>query len=125
MRAGKLIRVAAVLALALVLWPGAAAALTKEEAERKVAETYGVEVISKKTRAGEIDGRPVWFLTVMNPGGDFNAAFQVTTLAVDRDSGELVPAFRHRPSGYELPGPGSRGDKDGLRPDAARTRTWR
>ncbi len=99
MPARKLILVGATLALALMLRPGAAAALTKEEAERKVAETYGVEVIAKKTRAGEIDGRPVWFLTVMNPGGDFNAAFQVTTLAVDRDSGELVPAFRHLPTG--------------------------
>lgn len=125
MHSRNLTLVGAALVLALVLRPGAAAALTKEEAERKVAEAYGVEVISKKTRAGEIDGRPVWFLTVMNPGGDFNAAFQVTTLAVDRDSGELVPAFRHRPSGYELPGAGSRDDKDSLRPDAARTRTWR
>ena len=121
----RLTLVGAALALALVLRPDAAAALTQEEAERKIAEAYGVEVLSKKTRAGEIDGRPVWFLTVMNPGGTSNAAFQVTTLAVDRDSGELVPAFRHLPSGYELPGTGSRDDKDGLRPDAARSRTWR
>ncbi len=121
----KLTLLGAALALAFLLRPDAAAALTQKEAERKVAEAYGVEVIAKKTRAGEIDGRAVWFLTVMNPGGDFNTAFQITTLAVDRDSGELVPAFRHRSSGYELSGADSRGDKDGLRPDAARSRTWR
>ena len=121
----RLTLVAAALALAFALRPGVAAAVTKEEAERKLAETYGVEVIAKRTRAGEIDGRPVWFLTVMNPGGDSNAAFKVTTLAVDRDSGELVPAFRHLPSGYELPGVVPRDDRDGLRPDAARSRPWR
>ena len=102
---------------------GAQAAVTKEQASRQVAQTFGVEVL--KARPGKIDGREVWFLTVMIRGGDFNGAFQVNTLAVDRASGALVPSFRHGPSGYTLPEAGNRSDRDGLRPDAARTRTWR
>ena len=101
----------------------ARAAVTKEEASRQVATSFGVEVL--KVRPGKIDGRDVWLLTVMNRGGNFNGAFQVNTLAVDQASGALVPSFRHGPSGYSLPEAGDRSDKDGLRPDAARTRTWR
>ena len=39
-------------------------------------------------------------MTIMNPGGDFNEAFQVNTLLVDADTGNLVSGFRHLPSGY-------------------------
>ena len=106
-------------------WSDQAAALTKQEAERRLAETFGVEVIEKRTRSGEIEGRAVWFMTVMNPGGDFNAAFKVTTLAVDQETGELVPAFRHKPSGYELPGAPSRDAQSGVRPDLSGARPWR
>ncbi len=35
----------------------------------------------------------------MNPPGNFNEALQVNTLMVDRQTGELVPQFRHAPSG--------------------------
>ena len=101
----------------------AQAAVTKEQASRQIEEAFGVEVL--KARPGKIDGRDVWLLTVMNRGGNSNAAFQVNTLAVDRANGALVPSFRHGPSGYTLPDAGDRSDKDGLRPDAARTRTWR
>ncbi len=99
------------------------AAVTKEQASRQIEEAFGVEVL--KARPGKIDGRDVWLLTVMNRGGNFNGAFQFNTLAVDQASGALVPSFRHGPSGYTLPEAGDRSDKDGLRPDAARTRTWR
>jgi len=101
----------------------AAAAAAMADAVRMVEEAFDVEVL--RARAGEIDGRRVWLLTVMNRGGDFNAAFQVNTLAVDQETGKLVPAFRHGPSGYAPSGPDSRDDKVGLRPDAARSGTWR
>lgn len=114
-----------IVVLAGLAWSGEAAALSQQEAERKIAETYGVEVIEKRTRAGEIEGRAVWFMTVMNPGGDFNAAFKVTTLAVDQETGALVPAFRHKPSGYELPGAPSRDAQSGVRPDLSGARPWR
>ena len=72
-----------------------------------MAETFDVQVL--RIRAGQIGDRRVWLITVMNRGGDFNTAFQVNTLAVDQATGEMVPAFRHRSSGYELPAaaPGS------------------
>ncbi|GAB4393874.1 MAG: hypothetical protein Tsb0032_14890 [Kiloniellaceae bacterium] len=79
----------------------AQAAVSEEAAARKVAEDYGVQVL--KTRAATLDGREVWILTVMQPGGNRNSAFQVHTLAVDQETGELIPSFQHGASGYTLP----------------------
>lgn len=119
----RVVRVLPAALLAASLFCGTAAAeVTEQEAKRQVEEAYDVEVL--KVREGEIDGRAVWLVTVMLPQGDFNTAFMVSRLAIDRESGDLVPAFRHRESGYDLPG-GLRGDKAGLRPDAARSSTWR
>ncbi len=100
----------------------AVAQVTDQEAKRQIEDSYDVEVL--RVREGEIDGRAVWLVTVMMPSGDFNSAFMVSSLAIDRQTGDLVPSFRHRASGYDLPG-GLRSDKDGLRPDVARSRTWR
>ncbi len=119
-------RVARALATALlagfVFSGNALAQVTDLEAKRQVEEAYEVEVLG--VREGEIDGRAVWLVTVMMPPGDFNSAFMVSSLAIDRETGDLVPSFRHRASGYNLPG-GLRSDKVGLRPDAVRSRTWR
>ena len=79
----------------------AQAAVSQEAAAKRLAESYGVQVL--KTRAGQLDGRKVWLVTVMQPGGDRNNAFQVHVLAVDQESGELVPSFQHRADGYTLP----------------------
>lgn len=99
------------------------AAIGESEAVKMIEDRFDVEVL--RSRAGQIDGRGVWLLTVMNRGGNFNTAFQVNTLAVDQDTGKLVPAFRHNESGYVLPGTEGREGKVELRPDAARTGTWR
>ena len=90
-------------ALAVSVVPGAGAAVTDEAAAKQVAETYNVEVL--RVRAGTIDGRKVWLVTVMQPGGNSNGAFQVHVLAVDEESGALVPSFRHHADGYTLPPP--------------------
>lgn len=68
----------------------AATEFSPEEAAvaKKLTDTYGVQVL--RIRPGEMNGTPVYIVTVMNPGGDFNAAFQVTTLAVDQKTGTLV-----------------------------------
>ncbi len=90
--------VLALVLIAAVAAPSAAGAqVSARQASKKFAETYGVKVL--KTRAGTIGGRRVHLLTVMNPKGDFNEAFQVTTVAVDAATGRLVPGFRHLPSG--------------------------
>ena len=47
----------------------------------------------------------VWLLTVMNPGGTSNEAFQVNTLAVDQETGEPVQnRNRHRSPGAATTG---------------------
>jgi len=72
-----------------------------EAAGKPVAERYDVQVM--KVAPGEIDGRAVWLVTIMVPGGNSNSAFQVHRLAVDQESGDLVPSFRHHTEGYTLP----------------------
>ena len=98
--------VALCLAIAGLSTP-ALAAVSQSEAAKMVAQTFDVQVL--RVRIGQAGNRRVWLITVMNRGGDFNTAFQVNTLAVDQGTGELVPAFRHRSSGYDLPAaaPGS------------------
>jgi hypothetical protein len=113
---------AAALLAGFVFSGNAVAQVTNQEAKRQIEDSYDVEVL--RVREGEIDGRGVWLVTVMLPAGNFNTAFMVSRLAIDRQTGDLVPSFRHRASGYDLPG-GRRNDKVGLRPDAARSRTWR
>lgn len=73
------------------------AALTQQEAAEQVAEQYGVEVL--KTEATLQGDRPIILLTVMQPGGNDNAAFQVNTIAVDADTGEVIPGFRRLETG--------------------------
>ena len=98
--------------LVLVAAPSMAMALTPEEAARKVAETYGVEVL--RVREVEEDGRRLYLLTVMLPGGDRNDAFQVGTLTVDADTagGEGAGAHRRPPEGANI-----REALTGTRPD--------
>ena len=73
---------------------------------------------------GTADGRNVFVVTVMNPPGDFNEAFQVNTLVVDAETGRLVPQFRHLPSGQSFSG-AARNVPNRQSPDASRGRTWR
>lgn len=90
-------------ALALTPAPGAAQGLSADAAGRQVADTYGVEVLRvEPTRSA--DGRRAYAVTVMSPGGDVNGAFQVTTLLVDPQTGELIPQYRHTPTGHEISG---------------------
>lgn len=76
------------------------AEVDEKAAAEMIKSAYNVEVL--KVRDGMLYGVPVWFVTVMKPGADSNDAFQVTTLAVDKLSGNLVSSFRHGPSGVVL-----------------------
>lgn len=76
--------------------------MSPDEIAASIAETYGVEVLS--LRDAKADGRAAYAVTVMNPGGNSNAAFQVNTLLVDAATGALIPTFRHGASGYDYPG---------------------
>ena len=75
------------------------AAMSADEVAAAIAEAYGVTVL--RVVPATDDGRSVFRLTIMNPGGDFDEAFQVNTLLVDAETGKLVSGFRHRASGYE------------------------
>ena len=91
---------AAVVASAAILPAAPAlAAMSADQVAAAIAEAYGVGVL--KVVAAEHEGRTVYRVTIMNPGGDFDEAFQVNTLLVDADTGKLVSGFRHRASGYE------------------------
>ena len=78
-----------------------AQALSPEAAGQAVAKRFEVKVL--KVTPVEREGRNLYAVVVMNPGGNFNEAFKVSTLMVDRDSGDLVAQFRHEDSGYALP----------------------
>ena len=82
--------------------------MTEEAARAMLEETYGVEVLRIAVDRDSVD---IFVVRVMNPGGDFNEAFQVNVLVVDRRTGMLVPQFRHTPSGVR--------DTAGARRDAA------
>ncbi len=92
--------IAAVLLAAALSFPlPAIAAMSGDQVKAKIAKEFGVKVL--KVRPAKADGRKVYVVTVMNPGGDFNEAFQVSTLTVDAETGKLVPGFRHRASGLD------------------------
>ncbi len=83
----------------LVMPLPAAAAMSADQVSAKITKAFGVKVL--RARRGQADGRRVYVVTIMNPGGDFNTAFQVNTLIVDAETGKLVSGFRHRVSGYD------------------------
>lgn len=114
---------AVVLLAAGVISHSGLAAVTGEEAAAKIRADYGVEIL--RVRAGTLDGVPVWLVTVMTPGGEVNDAFQVNTLAVDKDTGQLVPVFRPGLHAPAQPGEGSVDSKLDRRPNSMRSGTWR
>ncbi len=117
MRLTQSVAAAALVLVAVLAASGPArAALTAEQVAQQIAEAYGVRVL--KIAPTEIDGRAAFRVTVMKPGGNANDAFRVTTLAVDAETGKLIPQFRHRASGYELSG-APRYEAGPSRPDAA------
>ena len=97
---------AAIVVTALAAAPAPAQSPGAKAVADKVAKEYGVTVL--RTDEGEVDGKAVVFVTVMKEGGNSNDAFQVTTLAVDPESGELVSQFLTTPTGQQDTAPGPR-----------------
>ncbi len=73
-----------------------------EQVSERIEATFGVRVL--RIRRAENEGRSTYAVTVMNPGGNFNEAYQVSTLMVEPESGKLISQFRHLPAGYRLSG---------------------
>lgn len=80
----------------------AAAQVSGDEVEAALEKEFDVEVLEIVETEGPAG--PAYLVTVMNSGGNFNSAFLVTRLMVDRRTGELLSSFRHLPAGYELGG---------------------
>ena len=78
-----------------------AMALSPDSVSTAIAERFGVKVL--RVTPTERGGKQLFDVVVMNPGGNFNEAFKVTTLVVDAESGDLVPQFQADNSGYVLP----------------------
>jgi hypothetical protein len=93
-----------ILAAVVLAGPAAAQGLSKKEIADRIAKTYDVTVL--KTVEAESDGKRVLYVTVMNGGGNSNAAFQVTTLEVDPATGDLVSQYRTTPTGQLDTAPG-------------------
>jgi ribosomal protein L23 len=86
--------------IAVLLAAGAASAATPEEVKQQIEKRYPVQVL--KVTPADLDGKKIYDVRVMRKNGG-NGAFGVTSLAVDAESGQLVPAFRHKTSGYTIP----------------------
>ena len=87
----------------LVVRPAAAqGVLSPEVVSERIEATFGVRVL--RFRRSENAGRSTYAVTVMNPGGNYNEAYQVSTIMVEPVSGTLISQFRHMPAGYRLSG---------------------
>lgn len=104
--------------------PAAPAAIdrTAQKLAQQLAQRYGVQVVHADREL--LDGKPVYRMVVMNPGGDFNEAYAVHTLVVNALTGTLVSQFEHLPSGYELASPSNRTPRDDGSGDTIRRETF-
>jgi len=88
-------------ALGLAGAPPALAAQSPEAIKQQIEKSYPVQVL--EILEVKSDSQPAYAVVVMNTGGNFNEAFQVNTLVVDAETGQLIRQFRHGASGYEVP----------------------
>ncbi len=81
----------------------AGAALSADQVKRQVETRYGVTVL--RIEAVTEQGRSAFAVTIMNPGGAFNEAFQVNTLVIDADTGRPIIQYRQGPGGMQPAAP--------------------
>ena len=90
---------AVVFGATLALGATPAVALSADQVRRQVETRYGVKVLRIKPMTEQ--GRSAFAVTIMNPGGDFNEAFQVNTIVIDAETGRLIIQYRQGPGGLE------------------------
>lgn len=81
----------------------ASAEMSPDAVAAKVAGLYDVNVLRTAETTTD-DGRKAYRLTVMQDGDVSNSTFAVTTVVADAETGELIRQFRHKSSGYQVPG---------------------
>jgi hypothetical protein len=110
-QSGPLRSLVAILALVLLAPTSVAAQAAKPAmpfGHDRVAQRLANELSSRfdvqvlRAQREQVDGKPVYRMVVMNPGGDFNEAYAVHTLIVDAKTGALVSQFQNETSGYQL-----------------------
>lgn len=94
-------RTLTILAVAAFLSTAAlpAFALSEAEAKKLIEDAYKVQVL--RIAKGEADGKAVYRMSIMTPKADYNAAMQVSVVTVDAESGQIMPIYRHRTSGFD------------------------
>ena len=90
---------AVVFGATLALGAAPAVALSADQVRRQVETRYGVKVLRIKPMTEQ--GRSAFAVTIMNPGGDFNEAFQVNTIVIDAETGRPIVQYRQGPGGLE------------------------
>lgn len=97
---------AALAVAALCLGESASAqhVLDQDTVKEQLASRLGVEVLD--IQPAELDGDQVYIVTVMRAGGNSNAAFEVSRIAIDAGTGGLLPPIRMQAAGYLPPDPG-------------------
>lgn len=96
----------------------AQALLSEADARTALQRDYGVEVL--RVREEVIDGAPAFRITVMNPEGNFNEAFQVNVLMIDRRSGKLISQYRQGSEGAVTSAPAGGGVSEDVGPTLRR-----
>jgi hypothetical protein len=92
MRKNLLSRAAAGIAVLGLAAFDAGAAMTADQVRQQVERDSGGKVIKIEPRKfGTLE---VFAVTVMNPGGLSNAAFQVCTVIINAENGTIVPEAR-------------------------------
>ncbi len=77
----------------------AGAVLSADQVKRQVETRYGVKVLRIKPMTEQ--GRSAFAVTIMNPGGAFNEAFQVNTIVIDAETGRPIIQYRQGPGGLK------------------------
>jgi hypothetical protein len=74
----------------------AAVALPEQQIAKRIAEELGVQVLRVTPTAAKVP--PTYAVRIMNPPGNDNAAFLVSTLLVDASTGAILGQERPVPS---------------------------
>ena len=84
----------AVIVVSVTAVNSARAQMSVDEIRNKVTADYGVTVL--KVTPMESGTEAKFAVTVMNPGGNWNGAYQVNTIVVDGETGELVIQYGNK-----------------------------
>ena len=81
----------------------ARAEMSADAVKQKIEADYVVTVLRVTPMTD--DGRPVFAVTIMNPGGAFNEAFQVNTIVIDAETGQPIIQYRQGSGGLRPAAP--------------------